>query len=568
MSDLFRETAAGQIIRFISRRKLLPYPEELPGFQFQYPAPQSLEKAVLETEKVSIDAANIPDDLEKAKLESDSSSASDPPTPKNEFILVDWYSADDPANPQNWSTKKKVLVAFEIWYDNLTSSQHTVYLQSSSLYTFTIYIGSAIYAPSITGVMEDFDVSEVVASLGLALYVMSYGLGALLWSPLSEIPVLGRNSIYIVTFFIFVILLIPTALAENIGGLLVLRFLLGWFGSPCLATGAAGFSDMFDFLKLPYCLALWACSGTMAPSMGPIVAGFSVPIKGWRWSLWENLWLSAPVFIFLFMLLPETSSDNILLRRAVRLRRVTGNANIRSQSEITQQHMSAREMAFDALIKPWEMNILDPAVLFTTLYASLCYAIFYTFFEAFPLVFPVMYDFSSGESGLAFLSITIGVVLTIPVCLLHYAYYVEPGLKKNGAPEPEVWLKPGLIGNILVPIGLFIFAWTARSSTHWIAPIIGVALSQSGSYIILNVLFTYIPNIYPKYAASLFAANDAARSTLAGAAILFGRPLFVGLGVAGGVSLLAGLAVLCSVGFYALYHFGGSMRRRSRFAVA
>lgn len=131
--------------------------------------------------------------------------------------------------------------------------------------------------------------------------------------------------------------------------------------------------------------------------------------------------------------------------------------NIRSQSEITQQHMSAKEMAFEALVKPWEMNILDPAVLFTTLYASLCYAIFYTFFEAFPLVFPTMYDFSPGESGLAFLSIPIGVGLTIPVCLAHYAYMVEPGLLKNGAPEPEVWLKPGLIGNFLVPIGLFIF---------------------------------------------------------------------------------------------------------------
>ncbi|KAL5349954.1 hypothetical protein ACLOAV_004989 [Pseudogymnoascus australis] len=550
MSDLFRETAAGRIIRFISRRKLLQHPEERPGFQFQYPTTQGLEKVTSKIEKGSLDAAAIPD-LEKSEPNSDSSSATDPATPKNEFILVDWYSADDQANPQNWSTRKKVFVAFEI-----------------CLYTFTIYIGSAIYAPSIEGVMKDFGVSEIVASLGLALYVMSYGLGALLWSPLSEIPVLGRTSIYIVTFFIFVILLIPTALAQNIGGLLVLRFLLGWFGSPCLATGAAGFSDMFTFLKLPYCLAFWAASGTMAPAMGPIVAGFSVPVKGWRWSLWENLWLAAPVFVLLLLCLPETSSDNILLRRAVRLRKATGNMSIRSQSEITQQHMSAKEMTFEALIKPWEMNILDPAVLFTTLYVSLCYAIFYTFFEAFPLVFPAMYNFSSGENGLAFLSIPIGVGLTIPVCLLHYSYMVEPGLAKNGAPEPEVWLKPGLIGNFLVPIGLFIFAWSARSSVHWIVPIIGVAICQSGSYIVMNVLFTYIPNIYPKYAASLFAANDAARSTLAGAAVLFGRPLFLNLGIGGGVSFLAGLSLLCSVGFYALYYFGGNMRKRSRFAVA
>ena len=46
-------------------------------------------------------------------------------------------------------------------------------LITSSVYTFTVYIGSAIYAPSIPGVMADFDVSETVASLGLALYVLS-----------------------------------------------------------------------------------------------------------------------------------------------------------------------------------------------------------------------------------------------------------------------------------------------------------------------------------------------------------------------------------------------------------
>lgn len=91
MSDLFRETAAGRIIRFVSRRKLLQYPEELPGFQFQYPTPQFLEKVVLEKEKKSIDAADIPD-LEKSEPKSDSSSATDPATPKDEFVLVDWYS--------------------------------------------------------------------------------------------------------------------------------------------------------------------------------------------------------------------------------------------------------------------------------------------------------------------------------------------------------------------------------------------------------------------------------------------------------------------------------------------
>jgi DHA1 family multidrug resistance protein-like MFS transporter len=30
-------------------------------------------------------------------------------------ILVDWYTTDDPENPQNWPLTKKLFVTFQIW---------------------------------------------------------------------------------------------------------------------------------------------------------------------------------------------------------------------------------------------------------------------------------------------------------------------------------------------------------------------------------------------------------------------------------------------------------------------
>jgi MFS transporter, DHA1 family, multidrug resistance protein len=108
-------------------------------------------------------------------------------------------------------------------------------------------------------------------------------------------------------------------------------------------------------------------------------------------------------------------------------------------------------------------------------------------------------------------------------------------------------------------------AWTSRPSIHWAVPLLGVAIFQGGSYHISNGLFTYIPRIYPKYAASLFAANAAARSLLAGAAVLFARPMYLALGIGGGVSLLAGLMCICSVLMYLLYFLGPALRKRSRF---
>jgi MFS transporter, DHA1 family, multidrug resistance protein len=60
--------------------------------------------------------------------------------------------------------------------------------------------------------------------------------------------------------------------------------------------------------------------------------------------------------------LPETSATNILLRRAHRLRKITGKTNLQSQSEIDQAPMTPSEVAFEALIKPLQINALDPAV--------------------------------------------------------------------------------------------------------------------------------------------------------------------------------------------------------------
>ena len=54
----------------------------------------------------------------------------------------------------------------------------------------------------------------------------------------------------------------------------------------------------------------------------------------------------------------------------------------------------------------------------------------------------------------------------------------------------------------------------------------------------------YVPMSYPQYAASLFAGNDFFRSLFAFGAILFGRPMYVNLGVGEGISLLGGLSVI------------------------
>ena len=110
---------------------------------------------------------------------------------------------------------------------------------------------------------------------------------------------------------------------------------------------------------------------TNRTAIGPVVAGFAVQAKGWRWGLWEIVWLNAPIMVAFLLFCPETSSDYILKARAARLRKLTGNPNIKSQSEINQAQMEPREVAYEALIKPVEIMVKDPAIAFTNLYVSI-----------------------------------------------------------------------------------------------------------------------------------------------------------------------------------------------------
>lgn len=364
-------------------------------------------------------------------------------------ILVDWYTTDDPANPQNWSNGKRALISIII-----------------CLYTFVVYTGSAIYTSSIEGVIHKWGLRPVDASLPLSLYVLAYGIGPLLWAPLSEIPIIGRSPVYASTMALFTILSLPTAMVDNFAGLLVLRFLQGFFGSPCLANGAATMQDMYSLLYLPYALTAWVAAAYCGPALGPLLSGFAVTAKGWRWSLWEILWAAGPIFILMMVLLPETSTPNILLRRAARLRKLTGDARLKSQSEIDQKNIKPSAIVIDAIIKPMEITIKDPAILFVNLYTAIIYGIYYSFFEVFPLVYPVFYGFSLGLIGVVFTCILVACGVGIVIYCAYLHFILIPDILKNGLRAQESRLVPALFACFGPTIGLFLFAWTAREDIH------------------------------------------------------------------------------------------------------
>lgn len=544
VKTFMRQSYFGRIVYHLSKHRYFSYKEEQPD----YVVP---ERYLVGTEKASTELDSI--ESEK-KNENDMTVNSDGSSDNARYIFVDWDGEDDPENPKNWPFHLKFFFIMEV-----------------ALLTLSVYMGAAIYTPGIEEIMEKFQIGTAVAALPLSLFVFGYGIGPMIFSPMSESPTFGRTSIYIVTLFFFAILQIPTALADNIAGLCVLRFLSGFFASPCLATGGASVGDILTLPYFPIGLAMWGVAAVCGPSIGPLIGAAVTQGGGWRWPFWFLLIISSFSTVFLFFLLPESYDKAILYRKASRLRAITGNQNIVSEAELEQRRMTKREMAIDILWRPIEITLMEPVVFLINIYIALIYSIMYLWFEAFPIVFLETYNFTLVESGVTYVSVMIGIlfgaVIYIPIIWKHFT----TPLKKNENVYPEVFIPPAIIGSLLMPAGIFIFGWSASKNTFWIGPLIGAGIFASGAFIIFQTLFNYLGMSFVRYMASVFASNDLMRSVIAGVFPIFGRSLFLNLKtskypVAWGSTILGCISVLMIAIPVLFYLLGPKLRARSKYA--
>ncbi|WBW74167.1 plasma membrane xenobiotic transmembrane transporter Mfs1 [Schizosaccharomyces osmophilus] len=472
-------------------------------------------------------------------------------------IIVTWDGEHDRENPKNWPRAVKGLITLQ-----------TCFL------TFSVYVGSAIYTPGEIEMMGVMHVGEVPITLGLTMFVIGYAVGPLLFSPLSELPKIGRLRIYLATLLVFICLQIPTALGNSLGVLLPMRFLAGFFGSPALATGGATLADIWQPWLLPYFICLWSVGAVAGPVLGPLLGATMVVAKDWRWQFWFLMMLCAFSFLFLFFLMPETSESYLLYRRAKRLREVEDDPRYTTEAEVANRETKFSRLALETLWRPIQLSIAEPIVFSLNIYIGLIYAILYLWFEAFPIVFQQVYHFSIIESGLTYMGFMVGVAIALVYYYIALYKVAMPKFKAtNGKIPPEEILKFDFPATFCFPICLFWFGWSSRASVHWMAPIASTVFYSMGAFVMFQSTFQYLAACYPKYVASIFAGNDLFRSGMAAAFPLFARAMFNNTGpsyapVAWGCTILGVISCIMIPIPFVLYKIGTKLRSRSKFATS
>ncbi|GAA5972660.1 hypothetical protein JCM11641_002963 [Rhodosporidiobolus odoratus] len=456
-------------------------------------------------------------------------------------IWVEWDGPEDPANPLNWSKRRKWLMsAVGIGFCALVS------------------LSVSGYSISENRVREELHTSKELAILGITLFTLTFGAAPLLLAPLSE--VYGRNSIYLASAIVFALFFIPQALAQNIETVLVSRFISGIAGSTAVSLVGGTLADVWRGSERGLPMALFSFSAFGSTGLGPVCFGYLAQIKGFRAPNWVLLALSAAFSVLIYFALDETRASVLLSRKAAQLRKDTGDERYISKDDF--ERGSLREMMKTSLGRPVQMLVREPVLIAMTAYISLTWGVLYLFLVAVPIVYGQVYGFNIGESGLVYFTQFLGSAIGLAFDA-YCARYYHRNVGKRG---PEARLYSAFGGGVCVPIGAFIFCFTTYSNVHWIASAIGMTILYVGMYLTYLVAFSYLADAYTIYASSALSAMSFVRNIVGAVFPLFTSQMYDALGIQGAAGLTAGLATVFAVIPFVIFVYGARLRARSPFA--
>lgn len=138
---------------------------------------------------------------------------------------------------------------------------------------------TSIYNNGAHGMAEEFGVSDQVAKIGSAIFLIMYAFGCELWAPWSE--EFGRKPVLQASMTLVNIFQLPVALAPNMGAVIAGRALGGLStagGSVTLGMVA----DLWEPENQQYAVAYVVFSSVGGSILGPIFGGFLEKYANWR----------------------------------------------------------------------------------------------------------------------------------------------------------------------------------------------------------------------------------------------------------------------------------------------
>ncbi len=307
------------------------------------------------------------------------------------------------------------------------------------------------------------------------------------WSSFSE--TLGRRTIYLVSFALFLLWNILAAVSTNIAMLIVMRILGGGAAASVQAVGAGTIADIWEVKERGNAMGMFYLGPLCGPLLAPIIGGALAQKLGWRSTQWFLAGYGGVLLVFLFFALPETLKaikpilDEVEDTTLGASSKVPALNRISSRQIMKQKAKKWLKMAKRVFIDPLKilLYLRFPAIAITVYYASITFGSLYMLNISLETTFSKPpYNFSTIIVGLTYIPNSVGYFLTSLFGGRWTDAIMAREAKKAGRYDakgklvyrPEDRMRENAwIAAFLYPGALIWYGWTAQKGIFWVVPV-------------------------------------------------------------------------------------------------
>lgn len=360
--------------------------------------------------------------------------------------------------------------------------------------TLTCTIASGAFSSSIDTVALEFRSTYMVLTLCTSLFVFGFATGPCFWAPLCELK--GRKYPLTLAMFGLCIFEIGTAVAHNVQTILICRLLGGMFAAGPMSITAATLSDIWSAQTRGTAISCFSMSVFIGPFLAPILGSYVTQSNlGWRWIHYILAMMSGASSITLLIVLKESYAPVLLVRKARKLRLLSGNSAYHAEHEATS--LNLKDILHEYFARPIGLIFTEPILFFVSLYSAFIYGIIYLLQPTYIIVFNEVHRLSMRTSSLPFLGLVVGMLFGGLFVVCHQPSYTRRLRANKEITVPEWRLLPSMYGCIPFAGGIFWFGWTGYTqSIHWVFPAASGLMTGFGLFTLFLPCLNFLIDSY------------------------------------------------------------------------
>ncbi|KAL2009874.1 hypothetical protein VTN00DRAFT_5681 [Thermoascus crustaceus] len=432
-------------------------------------------------------------------------------------------------------------------------------------------LGSSIFFPSLSQVSRDLNTTPTITNLSIALYMLSMSIFPLWWSSFSE--ALGRRTIYLISFSLFVVFNVLSAVSSSIAMLIVMRMLSGGASASVQAVGAGTIADLWEARERGRAMGIFYLGPLCGPLFAPIIGGALAQKWGWRSTQWFLVIYGGVVVLFILLALPETlavrKTPIVEAEPMPPMERPLSRVSSRQVVQGTTKMLRVLKVVF---LDPLGivMYLRFPPVLLTVYYASITFGALYVLNVSIQATFgSPPYNFPTVIVGLLYIPNSLGYMITSAFGGRWMDRIMQREAKKanrydeNGklVYRPEDRMRENAwLGAFIYPAALIWYGWTAERGVFWLVPMVANFFFGVGSMLIFSMATTMLTEFMPKKSSTGVALNNFVRNIFSCVGSIVAAPIIDAIGNGWIFTILGLVAIASSSVILAMRIYGARWR--------